>query len=166
MGGRPCARVWRGGGAAQVTEREWREGGRGEGGGREGGRGRERDLGNVLAGMLRSWGGSGRDTGVKKFTPVFHLACHKRPKKEFKSYPKVNPNLTPFATIGPGRPARLDEIRGRASLPFACQIFKIFLCIAKKYQFARCGFASVCTVSSVCVYCRGSWLTRSFWFPR
>ena len=43
--------------------------------------------------------------------------------------------MSPFAKIGPRRPASLGEIRGYASLHFAYQIFKTVLSIANRAHF-------------------------------
>ena len=48
--------------------------------------------------------------GFRSLLRYSSLACQKRPKKEFKRYLTVDRNSTPFAEIGPGRPARLDKV--------------------------------------------------------
>ena len=63
---------------------------------------------------FRSPIGPGRGTGVQKFTPFFHFGLPETAKKGIQKIPQtgptVNRNSTPFAEIGPGRPARLDKI--------------------------------------------------------
>ena len=74
------------------------------------------------------------------------LACRQRPKKKFKGYSKVNPNLTPFARIGPGTgPAGLpDWSRYGDTHPFISRAgFLKFSCVCIENQ------STVATVASV-----------------